>query len=181
MASLSDRNSFTSLTQSILNQFSYIYHPDQSVNTGHFFSPHASLSTSGSRQGLLLEDFGRPHSLLRSLVPPPPHVTLQGVQSDHGPSTKLDFTLRFFDRCNLIISALPGHFLSLHFSSSVSLPGQYRRSDVDPSGRVHFLVRSLLPPPQVTLHSPQDDQVDHAGHAFVLQTLMVQKYFLLIE
>lgn len=147
-----------------------IYHPDQSVNIGHFLTPQISFSLRGSLHGFSSTDFGRPHSRLRSRMPPP-QETLQGVQSDHGPRTiiKKSSQKKISNHKILLYEFLPGHFFSLHFSTSVSFPGQIRISEVDPSGSVHFLDLSLLPPPHVTLHSPQDDQVVHDGQTFVLQ------------
>ena len=84
-----------------------------------------------------------------------------------------------YSRHNFIIFFVPGHWFLLHFSFSVSSPGQNNFTFSLFWGfvfKIHFLVLSWDPPPHVTEHGVHADHGVQEGQVFSLHFLKCYKW-----
>ena len=94
---------------------------------------------------------------------PSPHVTEQAPNPDHS-----------------LHSPSTGHASTAQASVLTSSPTQ-SRPPCTGAGSVQFLVRKMVPPPQVTSHSVQLLQADHAPSTKKKETLAFFAFFLFSE
>ena len=124
-----------------------------SVQMGQGWTLQDSVSVRSTLQGLPFGNLELIHSLTLVLVPPP-QVLEHSDHSVHCPGF--------------------GHFWTLQSSMTSSSPGQNNLSFSFPklSGKTHFLVLTLLPPPQDLVQGDQSVQGVQTGHFCSLQFLI---------